>query len=73
MAALIGGTTIHGWGQVPVNMSAMTAKEQKKGLSDVDALFLRSQSIRWLIIDEISTTAAIVAGVFESNLRRARA
>ena len=32
----------------------------------------RAQSIQWLIIDEISTLALMVCGVFDSNLRRAR-
>ena len=30
------------------------------------------QSIRWILIDEISTVGAMLLGVFDTNLRRAR-
>ena len=73
MAALFGGTTVHGWGQVPIDPSKAHAFAGKKhGTSAVDELFKRAQSIEWLIIDEISTLAVLVAGVFDGNLRRAR-
>ena len=36
-------------------------------------LFTRAQSIRWLLIDEISTLGPLVLGIFDTNLRRARA
>ena len=73
MAAFVGGTTAHGWGRVPVNTNLVQeGARSKKASSEVDELFLRAQSIRWLIIDEISTLGAWVTGVFDSNLRRAR-
>ena len=40
---------------------------------NIDDLFLRAQSIRWLLIDECSTLGALVLGVFDTNMRRARA
>jgi hypothetical protein len=73
MAALFGGTTVHGWGQVPIDASkAHELAGRKKGKSGVDELYKRAQSTQWLVIDEISTLAVLVAGVFDSNLRRAR-
>ena len=35
----------------------------KKGQQDVDELFERAQSLRWLIIDEIEALAAVVFGI----------
>ena len=73
MAALFGGTTVHGWGQVPIDLSkAHELIGRKKGAGGPDTLFERAQSIEWLIIDEISTLACLVCGVFNSNLERAR-
>ena len=69
----LGGTTVHGWGQVPIDASkAHELAGRKGGKSGVDQLYKRSQSMQWLVIDEISTLAVLVAGVFDSKLRRAR-
>ena len=73
MAALIGGTTMHGWGQVPVNATQLyKAAARKKNDLNIDELFLRAQSIRWILVDEISTVGAMLLGVFDTNMRRAR-
>ena len=73
MAALFGGTTVHGWGRVPIDTSkAHELVGKQKGVAGPDTLFERAQSIQWLIIDEISTLSVLVCGVFDSNLRRAR-
>ena len=63
MAALIGGSTLHSWGAIPMNATA--AREQaasRKGALDADVLFERTASMRWLIIDEISNVALYVLG-----------
>jgi hypothetical protein len=71
MAALIGGTTMHGWGKVPVNATQLCkAAARKRHDLQIDDLFLRAQSIRWLLIDECSTLAAMVLGVVDTNMRR---
>ena len=73
MAAVIGGTTIHGWGKVPVNTTQLyQAAARKKNDLNIDDLFLNAQSIRWILIDEISTAGAMLLGVFDTNMRRAR-
>ncbi len=72
-AALIGGFTIHSFGAVPINAEAGKRKREKAWAEqNVDALFLRAQSLRWLILDEISSAAAEVLGALDSNLRGAR-
>ena len=45
MALLIGGNTIHSWGQVPINATSMQEARGKKGSQDVDELFERTQSL----------------------------
>ena len=71
MAALIGGRTVHGWGSIPINASAASEQNKKAGASDVDALFLKALSMRWLLIDEISNLGAMVFGLLDSFLKRA--
>ena len=71
MAALIGGQTVHHWGTIPVNVTAAQQKTMaKKGAGDVDPLFERVQSCRWLVIDEISTASLTLLGMLDSYLRR---
>ena len=72
MAALIGGTTVHSWGVIPVN--ATDAQDKLSGKSkdgDIDALFLNALGMRWLIVDEVSTLSPEVLGLLDSFLRRA--
>ena len=72
MAALIGGTTVHSWGVIPVNASEAHKKLSSKNKEgDVDALFLNALGMRWLIIDEVSTLSPEVLGLLDSYLRRA--
>ena len=64
---------MHGWGKVPVNATQLfKAAARKKHDLQIDDLSLRAQSIRWLLIDECSTLAAMVLGVFDTNRRRVR-
>ena len=71
MALLIGGTTVHSFGAVPINATAAQESRAKKKNSDVDDLFERVQSLRWLLVDEIEALAAAVFGILDSNLTRA--
>ena len=62
MAALLGGSTCHTWAQVPLNPSdALASRSSKKTSGDIDDVFLRCQSLRWLIIDEINPLACSAA------------
>ena len=71
MALLIGGRTVHAWGQVPINATGMQEGRNKSDKLGVDELFERTQSLRWLIIDEIEALAAVVFGILHGNLCRA--
>ena len=57
MAALIGGTTLHSWGEVPVDTENTKFKEKKKSKDGHSEMFMKCVSMRWLLIDEISTSA----------------
>ena len=72
MAALIGGATIHSWGTIPVNATDASSKVQTKNADgDVDDLFLKAISMRFLIIDEVSTASPALLGLLDAYLRRA--
>ena len=45
MVLLIGGTTVHSWGQVPINATPMQDHRGNKGAQGVDDLFERTQSL----------------------------
>ena len=72
MAALIGGSTLHSWGQIPINASNAEDKMTNKGDDhDIDQLFLNALNLRWLFIDEFPTNAPGVLGTLDAFLRRA--
>ena len=72
MAALIGGSTLHSWGQIPINASNAEDKMTNKGDDhDIDQLFLNALNLRWLFIDEFPTNAPGVLGILDAFLRRA--
>ena len=68
MAALIGGGTVHTWGVIPANKVAAANKYGNKEVK-WDQLFENCISMRWVIIDEISTLALALGGTLESFLR----
>ena len=70
MSILIGGQTVHSWGQVPINATSMQARNSKGKGDDIDELFTRTQSLRWLLVDEIEAVAAVVMGILHGNLCR---
>ena len=57
MAALIGGTTLHSWGEVPVDTENSKFKDKKKSKDGHSEMFMKCVSLRWILIDEISTSA----------------
>ena len=71
MAILVGGETVHSWGQVPINATSMQTRRSKNGSDDVDELFKKTQSLRWLLIDEIEAVSAVVFGILHGNLCKA--
>ncbi len=72
MAALIGGETIHSWGGILVNRTkALEKTHTKASEGDVNALFEKILSCRWIIIDETSTASLSLLGMLDSYLRRA--
>ena len=72
MASLITGQTLHRWSTIPVNASKAGEKKIGKGAEgDIDALFLKAQGMRWLIIDETSTASLTVLSLLDSYLRSA--
>ena len=72
MAALIGGTTVHSWGTIPVNATDAASKMATNHADgDVDELFLKALGIRWLVFDESSTLSPSLLGLLDAYLRRA--
>jgi hypothetical protein len=71
MASAIRGDTNHAWGQVPINIADASAQDVKKNKDGVSIMYLKNMALRWLIIDEISTSPLAVLGTMESKLRRA--
>ena len=71
MAALINGFTNHSWGGVPVTQTQLQSwLETNWNTPQVSPLFEKNQHIRWILMDEGSTTSAEVFGIIESNVRR---
>ena len=56
------------WGVIPTNTAAATAKHANKEV-DGDQLFENCISMRWLVIDEVSTLSLGLLGTLESFLR----
>ena len=72
MAALIGGATLHSWGDVPINQTAAVELGARlRSKEQMDGLFLQAKSLRWLLTDEISGVAPAILKILDTNLRRA--
>ena len=68
MAALIGGATMHSWGDIPVNATDASNKIQTKiAEEDIDTLYLNAVGIRWIVIDEVSTVSPSLLGFITTN------
>ena len=73
MGMRVGGTTMHHWGEVPIDMQKMSQSGKKRSKSTgATDMYTKCQVLRMLLIDEISTAALQVLGVMESNMRRGR-
>ena len=70
MAYLIGGATLHSWGEVPIDLENAEASKPKKTKDGVSEMFLKCISKRWLIMDEISAAALFLLGLVEKNIRK---
>ena len=67
MAALIGGMAVHHWGAIPVIIQTTLDKlTHTSNDGDIDALFLRVLSCRFLVLDESSTCSLTLLGLLDS-------
>jgi len=70
MAALIGGMTLHAWGEIPITDEQSVAKASKRrDKADISTMFVKCQSLRWILIDEGSSAGCESLGIMESNVR----
>ena len=71
MASLINGFTNHSWGGVPVTKKQFDQWQNTNwNTPQVSALFDKNQHMRWILMDEGSTTSAEVFGIIETNVTR---
>ena len=71
MAALIGGNTVHSWGEVAVDKSRHQARElQTYSTPNISSMWTKLQHMRWILIDEMSTLSTELLGALDSNVTR---
>ena len=71
MASLINGFTNHSWGGVPVTKAQFEQWQNTNwNTPQVSPLFEKNQHMRWILMDEGSTTSAEVFGIIENNVTR---
>ena len=70
MAYLIGGATLHSWGEVPIDFENAEATKPKKTKDGISEMFLKCITKRWLIMDEISAASLYLLGLVEKNTRK---
>ena len=71
MASLIDGFTNHSWGGVPVTKAQFEQWQNTNwNTPQVSPLFEKNQHMRWILMDEGSTTSAEVFGIIENNVTR---
>jgi len=68
MAAAIGGTTLHSGADLP---RPGENRDRKLDHSEIDNLYIRNASLRWVLMDEISMIADTLLGEFESQFSSA--
>ena len=70
MAALIGGSTIHSFGEVPIGEEqGNTRKKQAWDKPDVNTMYMKCENMRVLIIDEGSSASCENLSTAELNVR----
>ena len=71
-AALIGGSTIHSFGHIPISKKAQDAKKVSQwSKPDMNPMFVSCQNLRWVLVDETSSASAEILGSLDANLRSA--
>ena len=72
MAASIGGSTIHHWGNIPFrDERGNEMGARKRGKRDTSVLFNRCLNLRWILIDEISMVSAELLSELQYLVRQA--
>ena len=72
MAANIGGSTIHRWGNIPFRDEKDNASGKTNGgKRDTSILFNRCLNLRWILIDEISMVSAELLSELQYLVRQA--
>ena len=72
MAANIGGSTIHHWGNVPFrDEKGKETGRRTGGKRDTSVLFNRCLNLRWILIDEISMVSAELLSELQYLVRKA--
>ena len=72
MAALVGGRTLHSWGNIPINKEMAAARKAKVWAKlDANPMYEKAVYMRWILIDEGSTASAEVLGALDSTLQQA--
>ena len=71
MAALVGGRTLHSWGNIPINKEMAAARKAKAWTKlDANPMYAKAVHMRWILIDEGSTAAAEVLAAVDSTLQQ---
>ena len=70
MAALIGGMTLHTWGEIPRSDELSALKAAKfRDKADVSTMFVKCQNLRWILIDEGSSAGCENLGIMDAGMR----
>ena len=71
MAALVGGRTLHSWGNIPINKE-MAAARKAKAWTKLDAIpmYAKTVHMRLILVDEGSTASAEVLAALNSTLQQ---
>ena len=72
MAALIGGSNIHSFGEVPIGDEQASAKKKNSwDKPDVSTMFMKCENMRVSIVDEGSSASCESLSTTELNIRTA--
>ena len=72
MAALVGGYSIHSWGDVPLNAEhAARVSGSKYSARNVSTMADKCSRMRWMIIGEVEAVGCEVLGALDANMRGA--
>ena len=70
MGALIGGSTIYRFGEIPIGDEQASAKNNKSSDKlDVSTMFMKYENMRVLIVDEGSSAPCESPSTLELNIR----